>query len=211
MQRVRRKLQNKQTLYAWRCARARKRSCDQPRIWTDDQGNAVNRPPYRIRPSHTIGVSRPICDRCGKAMHSLGKQKNALFGSLWKWRCSGTLVNPHKSYEIWFDYWGNRLQLPRSRRWGKKLLPFELERLKELPAKCGPERRLAVIEKCHSCRQPLMASQRGPRCWRLRCPSGCTEPYFVNQEGERQGLTKLGPVSKMVILCHPLGYGFAAP
>ena len=190
MHRVSRRVVNGKTQYAWRCRNARKGPhkglCDYPRIWTDDQGHVVQKPSPPIKRSPRVGVRRHFCKRCGRPMDSIEKKsEHLLFGPLWKWRCTGTVAKPHKSYEMRTDYPGNEVQLPRIRRWGTKLLPFEVARIKNLPADCGPARRLAAIERCENCGRLLEADRLGPKRWRMVCPGGCGQPFVVDDKGRR--------------------------
>lgn len=187
MQRVRRKVVNRRIFYAWRCAKARKGKCDAARIWTDDQGKRVGRPTRRVSRRKRLGVERPSCTQCRRKMDFIGKKEgHPLLGSLWKWRCTGTLANEHKTGEILIDYGGHKVQLPRVRSWGWQLLPFERARLKNIPARWEPDRRIKeVLECCKDCGKPLKADQRGPSRWRLSCFKKCLEPYFVDHRGKR--------------------------
>jgi hypothetical protein len=185
MQRVRRKVVDGKTLYAWRCADGRRKGCDSPRIWTNDRGAVVQRPAYRIKQTKNLGVSRPLCEVCGKEMASIGREKgHPIFGSLWRWRCVGTTVKPHKAREIVTDYDGRKIQLPHVRSWGWDLLPFERTRLQDMLAKDRIQRWVDVVEKCSKCGEPLNADKRGEKRWRLHC-SRCRIAYFVDANGRR--------------------------
>jgi hypothetical protein len=185
MQRVDRKIDDGKTFYAWRCAAGRSKSCDSPRIWTDDRGAQIQRPSHRIKPTKNLGVSRPLCEVCGRDMASIGRDKgHPIFGSLWKWRCVGTTVKPHKAREIVTDYDGRKIQLPHIRSWGWDLLPFERTRLQEMLAKDRIQRWVEVVEKCSKCEEPLKADKRGTKRWRLHC-SRCLISYFVDVKGRR--------------------------
>ena len=185
MHRVRRKIVDGKTLYAWRCAEARLRKCETARIWTNDVGSGVERPAQPINPIGNIGVIRPICDRCGRRMAGIGKRKNLIFGPLWKWRCVGTIANAHKSFEIVTNYYGAKVQVPHVRSWGQKLLPFERKRLEEIAKKDRLSRWHVALECCPTCHKPLQCDQRGHKRWRLHCQNRCIEPYFVNERGVR--------------------------
>ena len=76
MHRVRRKIVDGKTFYAWRCAEARLRKCETARIWTNDVGSGVERPTQPINPIGNIGVIRPICDRSyGRKWLVLAKER----------------------------------------------------------------------------------------------------------------------------------------
>jgi hypothetical protein len=185
MHRVRRKIADGRVLYAWRCADGRKKGCDSPRIWTDEHGAAVLRPSYRIKQTKNLGVSRPLCEVCGREMTSICEKKgHPIFGSLWKWRCAGTTAKLHKTYEILTDYYGRKIELPHIRSWGWHLLPFEQTRLKDILATERVQKWIEILEKCSKCGTPLEADRRGEKRWRLHC-STCPEFYFVDAKGRR--------------------------
>ncbi len=132
------------------------------------------------------GVARPKCPRCERRMQFIGKESgHPLFGSIWKWRCTGAAGDRHKASEIRTDYRGNRVKLPRIRNWGWQILPFERKRLSNLSAKATPGERMAALERCSKCDSILHADRRGRNRWRMSCTNRCLEPFFVNQKGEK--------------------------
>jgi hypothetical protein len=185
MQRVRRKIMDGETLYAWRCSKARLRECDTQRIWTNSAGVRVERPSHKCRPTKNVGVTRPTCECCNHRMAFIGKKSHPIFGSLWKWRCVGTTGKAHKTFQVATDYSGERVRLPRVRSWGTKLLPFERKLVDEIPVRNRMQKWTGVLRNCEKCGKTLEADRRGPQKWRLHCNEGCIEPYFVNDRGTR--------------------------
>lgn len=190
-QRVRREVVGRGTIYAWRCAKARRGECDATRFWTDAFGRVISRPSHRS-PLKNVGVSRPKCGTCNQQMQFVEKRQHKILGPLWRWRCRGVTASRHQSQELITDYRGAHIVLPRARRWGNYPLPFEFRRLRDLPANANAQRKLTVFEKCSTCGSVLEADRRGTARWRLRCEKQCEPPFFVDASGRRINLQRLG-------------------
>jgi hypothetical protein len=189
MQRVRREERKGETLYAWRCVKARQKKCSSARIWTNSNGHQISRPAHPARWKN-VGVARPNCSTCGHSMHFIKKWLNDLFGQLWKWRCCGPSGRRHRSVEVLTTFSGNKVQLPHQRHWGNRLLPFERARIKALPTGSSIQRRMDVLERCRICGGILLADRRGKSRWRLYCKQNCGAPYFVDGGGKRVKLER---------------------